>query len=94
MQMPAVILPFLKAADVAQEKVVIHYAVGIGRTGQVRTAWLIYGRNYSVEQAITAVTQQDRHPDESVITTPLRFKARQPVQQDLNHLFQPIADNT
>jgi Dual specificity phosphatase, catalytic domain len=71
-----VILPFLQAADQAQEPVVVHCGGGIGRTGQVLVAWLIVGRGYGVRDAIATVKQQGRNPYEAVIAAP--FFGRNP----------------
>jgi protein-tyrosine phosphatase len=71
-----VILPFLLAADQAQEPVVVHCGGGIGRTGQVLVAWLIVGRGYAVSDAIATVQQQGRNPYEAAIAAP--FFGRNP----------------
>ncbi len=60
------ILPFLLEADREQERVVVHCAGGLGRTGHVLAAWLVCGRGFSVEEALSAVTQMGRNPWEAI----------------------------
>lgn len=62
------ILPFLTEADSLGERVVVHCYAGSGRTGHVLAAWLVHGRNYSIEQALTAVITMGRNPYEAVDT--------------------------
>jgi protein-tyrosine phosphatase len=68
------ILPFLVDADRHHEKVVVHCAGGIGRTGQVLTAWLVHGRNFSNQAAIAAVKKTGRNPHEAAIMAAFRGK--------------------
>ncbi len=70
------ILPFLATADQQQEKVVVHCSGGIGRTGHILAAWLVAGRGFDRESAISAVQQTGRNPYEAVIAAP--FKGRNP----------------
>jgi protein-tyrosine phosphatase len=81
------ILPFLALANQQNEKVVVHCSGGIGRTGHVLAAWLIAGRGFSRQSAITAVKKTGRHPYEAVIAAP--FKGRNPwkVAAELNTLL-------
>jgi protein-tyrosine phosphatase len=72
------ILPFLAIADQQQEKVVVHCAGGIGRTGHILAAWLVAGRGFTRESAIAAVRQTGRNPYEAIIAAP--FKGRNPWQ--------------
>lgn len=60
------ILPFLLDADRAQERVVVHCAGGLGRTGHVLAAWLVCGRGFSVEEALAEVRKMGREPREAV----------------------------
>jgi len=60
------ILPFLDAAVAADDRVVVHCLAGIGRTGQVLAAWLVYDRGYAPERAIETVEATGRHPREPV----------------------------
>lgn len=61
-----VILPFLMATDFRQERVVVHCAGGLGRTGHVLAAWLVHGRRYGVEQALAEVKNMGRNPYEAI----------------------------
>lgn len=83
------ILPFLAIADQQQEKVVVHCSGGIGRTGQILAAWLVAGRGFERESAISAVRQTGRNPYEAVIAAP--FKGRNPwrVAAELKTLLSP-----
>ena len=60
------ILPFLDSASRADEPVVVHCLAGIGRTGQVLAAWLVYDRAYHPKQAIDTVLELGRDPYDAV----------------------------
>ncbi|MHA1506726.1 MAG: protein-tyrosine phosphatase family protein [Candidatus Asgardarchaeia archaeon] len=60
------ILNFLKDADEKREKVVVHCSGGIGRTGHVLAAWLVFGRGFSIDEALKAVERAGRDPYEAV----------------------------
>jgi len=60
------ILPFLAESRAAEEPVVVHCLAGLGRTGQVLAAWLVYNRDYGPEKAIETVRAQGREPLEAV----------------------------
>lgn len=60
------ILPFLDDAVANDERVVVHCLAGIGRTGHVLAAWLVYGRGYEPVDAIEAVERMGRSPAEAV----------------------------
>jgi len=61
------ILPFLRTADSAGERVVIHCWGGNGRTGHVLAAWLVAARGLSPVDAMTAVEASGRLPQEAVL---------------------------
>ncbi|MBE9256009.1 MULTISPECIES: dual specificity protein phosphatase family protein [Aphanizomenonaceae] len=61
------ILPFLITANQQNEKVVVHCAGGIGRTGHILAAWLVTVRGFSHQDAISAVIKTGRNPYEAVI---------------------------
>jgi protein-tyrosine phosphatase len=66
------ILPFLSMANQQNEKVVVHCSGGVGRTGQVLAAWLVYERGFSPQEAIAAVKRTDRNPHEAAIVALLK----------------------
>lgn len=81
------ILPFLVAADSQSQKVVVHCSGGVGRTGQVLTAWLIAERGFSKESALAAVRKTGRNPYEAVIAAPFRGRFPWRVQQEFSRLL-------
>jgi protein-tyrosine phosphatase len=72
------ILPFLSSADRQSDRLVVHCAGGVGRTGQILAAWLIARRGFSRNSAIATVKQSGRNPYEAVIAAP--FTCRNPWQ--------------
>jgi protein-tyrosine phosphatase len=84
------ILPFLAAADGRGEKVLVHCAGGVGRTGQVLAAWLIHGRNMDWQSAIAAVKQMQRYPYEAVLAAPWLGKNPWQVKVQLDRMFQGL----
>jgi protein-tyrosine phosphatase len=60
------ILPFLAEARESEEKVVVHCLAGIGRTGQILAAWLVYNRDYGPDRAIETVREMGRDPADAV----------------------------
>jgi protein-tyrosine phosphatase len=81
------ILPFLTAADDQAERVVVHCAGGIGRTGQVLAAWLVYRRGYTNRGAIEKVRRSGRNPYEAVAAAVLRGRSPWQAAADLNQLL-------
>jgi protein-tyrosine phosphatase len=81
------ILPFLAAADDQSKRVVVHCAGGIGRTGQVLAAWLVYRRGYTNRGAIEAVRRSGRNPYEAVAAALLRGRNPWRVAEALNVLL-------
>ena len=61
------ILPFLRAADAAGDRVVIHCWGGNGRVGHVLAAWLVAARGLSPTEALEAVEATGRLPHEAVL---------------------------
>jgi protein-tyrosine phosphatase len=86
------ILPFLMAADNQRQKVVVHCAGGIGRTGIVLAAWLVSYRGFSNQQAISAVNQNQRYPQEAIIAAIFRGKNLYRVKQQLDDLLDDCRD--
>ncbi|MEO0841411.1 MAG: dual specificity protein phosphatase family protein [Cyanobacteria bacterium J06643_5] len=66
------ILPFLTEANRQNEKVIVHCSAGIGRTGQVLTAWLVYARGFTNEEAISTVMRIKRNPYEFIVTAAMK----------------------
>jgi protein-tyrosine phosphatase len=59
------ILPFLKESESKSEPVVVHCQGGRGRAGHVLAAWLVFGRGFAIEDAVTAVKALGRNPHEA-----------------------------
>lgn len=81
------ILPFLITANQQNEKVVVHCAGGIGRTGHILAALLVSVRGFSNKDAISAVIRTGRNPYEAVIAAPMLGKNSFQVAEELNMLL-------
>lgn len=86
------ILPFLLEADKQSEKVVVHCSGGVGRTGFILAAWLVYGRGFSNQTAIAAVKQTGRNPYEAAIVAVFRAKNPFKVIADIDLLLTTSAN--
>ena len=82
-----IILPFLAAANRAEEKVVVHCSGGIGRTGQALAAWLVAERGLSNQAAIATVRASGRNPCEAASAAPLRGQTPQQVVAQSHQLL-------
>jgi protein-tyrosine phosphatase len=61
------ILPFLRTADLLKERVVVHCWGGNGRAGHVLAAWLVAARGITPQEALEAVQDAGRLPQEAVL---------------------------
>lgn len=81
-----IIFPFLADAEAAGEKVVVHCAGGIGRTGHVLAAWMVHRYGQSPAEALQAVcaTEAFRNPAETV-------EAGRSSMEDLHALLEQVS---
>jgi protein-tyrosine phosphatase len=61
------ILPFLRTADLLGERAVVHCWGGNGRAGHVLAAWLVAARGMPPQEALEAVQDAGRLPQEAVL---------------------------
>lgn len=57
---------FLRTGMLKEEKTVVHCSAGLGRTGQVLAAWLIYNYSISERKALRMTEELNRSPKEAV----------------------------
>jgi protein-tyrosine phosphatase len=60
------VLPFLAESKARDQPVVVHCLAGIGRTGQVLAAWLVWEHGYDPHDAVDTVQEMGRDPTEAV----------------------------
>jgi protein-tyrosine phosphatase len=85
------ILPFLVAANKSKQKAVVHCSGGVGRTGQVLTAWLIAEYGFSIELAISTVKKTGKNPYEAVVAAPFKGRNSWKVVEAINLLLLECA---
>lgn len=81
------IMPFLILAAEKNQKTLVHCSGGVGRTGIMLASWLVSQRGYSNREAISAVKQNKRNPNEAIIAAWFRFQNPLQTQQKLNDLL-------
>lgn len=81
------IIPFLILAAEKEQKTVVHCSGGVGRTGIVLASWLVSQRGYSNQEAIFAVQQHQRNPQEAIIAAYFKLQNPVRVEQQLNSIL-------
>lgn len=56
------VFPFLVGAVEADDRVVVHGLSGLGRTGQILAAWLVWYHEYRPHEAVDTVEKMGRDP--------------------------------
>ena len=86
-QLQQKILPFLSESKQQSQKTVVHCRGGLGRTGHILAAWLVFDRGWSTQTAIAAVRATGRKPDEAVWAAPFLGKTPWRVKAELHALL-------
>jgi protein-tyrosine phosphatase len=81
------ILPFLADAIAHQQKVVVHCAGGLGRTGHILACWLVYQYDLRNQDAIATITATGRKPQEAIRYACLLGRQPRQVSDQLDRLL-------
>lgn len=77
------ILSFLKNSDRDKQPVLVHCSGGLGRTGQVLAAWLVFKYELTPDEAVKEVLKQGRNPLEAI-------EEGQATLEELNSLLETV----